>query len=224
MTATEIVRPTLAEYRAHSVTVVGVTLLLVLATVLSLAIDVPVARVFLHQQLPSSIDRPLREGLEICETFGHGFGATLIVIAVAVLDAQRRELIGWLFGGSLGVGLLANTMKVIIHRTRPRDFTDLDHVTVWDTFASVATNGMGTQSFPSAHTATAVGLAVMLSTLYPRGRWYFFILAALVGAQRIVSSAHFPSDVFCGAVIGWIAARIIANLMMKYGSLLKTTL
>ena len=35
------------------------------------------------------------------------------------------------------------------------------------------------QSFPSAHTATAVGLALGLGSLYPQGRRYFAALAAL---------------------------------------------
>ncbi|MBC8115904.1 MAG: phosphatase PAP2 family protein, partial [Candidatus Saccharimonas sp.] len=51
---------------------------------------------------------------------------------------------------------------------------------------------------------TAVGLAVVLAAWYPRGRWLFATLAVLVGMNRMQCLAHFPSDVFSGAALGWI--------------------
>jgi membrane-associated phospholipid phosphatase len=62
------------------------------------------------------------------------------------------------------------------------------------------------QSFLSGHTATAVGLALGLSWLLPRGKWLFAVLAILVGLQRTASKNHFPSDVLWGAAIGWLIA------------------
>ncbi|MCE9527851.1 MAG: phosphatase PAP2 family protein, partial [Planctomycetales bacterium] len=41
-----------------------------------------------------------------------------------------------------------------------------------------------------------------LAYLYPRGRWLFAILAALVGLQRMHSLNHYLSDVLAGAAIG----------------------
>ncbi len=64
----------------------------------------------------------------------------------------------------------------------------------------------GLQGFPSAHTATAAGFAAALIWLYPQGRLLFTVLAVLVGCQRIVSGAHFPSDVCFGAAAGCLAA------------------
>src|SRR5207253_2508454 len=61
-----------------------------------------------------------------------------------------------------------------------------------------------TQSFPSAHTATTVGLAIGLSFLYPRGKWLFVALSVLAGIQRMQSQSHYLSDVLAGAVIGSI--------------------
>ena len=186
---------------------------LVLAGLGCLLIDVPLAYHFeiKHAQLPKFIDRPLREALENCETFGHGFGVTLIVIAVGALDPLRRKCLPWVFAGSWGSGLAANTLKLLVHRTRPRDFDFQGPV--WSTFVNTKSGGMDVQSFPSAHTATAFGLAVMLATLYPRGRWFFAMLAILVGFQRIVCSAHFASDVCAGATVGWLVGTICANLM-----------
>ena len=70
----------------------------------------------------------------------------------------------------------------------------------------------GLQSFPSAHTATAAGLAAALIWLYPQGRLLFTLLAVLVGCQRIVSGAHFPSDVLVGAAAGCLVATFFLHV------------
>ncbi len=184
---------------------------LLLACAVSLLIDVSVASFFVSPLRPDVLDRPpLRDVVEICEDFGHGFGATLIIIAVAALDPLKWRCVPWLLAGSLGAGMVANAIKFFLHRARPRDF-DLMTGNVWNTFVRESNVGISMQSFPSSHTATAVGLAVMLGTLYPQGRWFFSMLAVLVGLQRIVSSAHFPSDVFAGAAVGWLVGMICAN-------------
>jgi membrane-associated phospholipid phosphatase len=67
-------------------------------------------------------------------------------------------------------------------------------------------------SFPSGHTSAATAMALLLSIYIPRFRWIFLSLAVVVGAQRIVSNAHWLSDVIGGAAIGllavWIGRRI----------------
>lgn len=185
-----------------------------LASAASLRIDIQLLEVFKQKQLPALIQRPLDEWLEICESFGHGFGAFLIVIAVWVLSPGSRRYWPWMLGSCWGSGMLANAVKALVRRTRPRDF-DLAIGSVWKTFSQAASPGMPMQSFPSAHTATAVGLAVMLSTLFPRGRWFFSMMAALVGMQRIVSVSHFPSDVFAGAFVGWLMGTACSTLMFE---------
>jgi membrane-associated phospholipid phosphatase len=189
-----------------------VPVLFVAASAACLSIDVPIANTFEvnSHKLPKAVDGPLEKVLENCEVFGHGVGATLIVIAVVVLDPLKLRSLHWLFAGSLGSGLVANSIKLFVYRTRPRVF-DFETGTVWKSFLSASSGGMDVQSFPSAHTATAVGLAVMLASLYPRGRWFFFLLAALVGLQRVFCSAHFPSDVFAGATVGWLVGTICAT-------------
>jgi hypothetical protein len=64
------------------------------------------------------------------------------------------------------------------------------------------------QSFPSGHSANAVLLAVFLSTLFPGGKPLFWTLAGAACLQRILSHAHWPSDVFAGALVGLVAAAL----------------
>jgi membrane-associated phospholipid phosphatase len=176
---------------------------LLVAVLVSLAIDLPVAAYAKRE----GQQRWLSEILENAETFGHGVGSMMIVIAVFVLDPARRRFFPQLLAGSLGAGLAANAAKLVLIRVRPRDIEVLPE-TVWSTFGGLwsISGGNSSQSFPSAHTSTAVGLAVMLSEFYPRGRWFFTAMAVLVGMQRIQCSAHFPSDVFAGAIVGWCVA------------------
>jgi len=176
---------------------------LLIAVLVSLAIDLPVEAFARVNKSPGW----LTQLLEISEAFGHGVGVTLIVIAVFVLDPGNRPRFPQLLAGSLGAGVVANVVKLPLIRFRPRSIEVLPE-TVWSTFGGFWSMSAGnqSQSFPSAHTATAVGLAVMLSDFYPHGRAYFTVLAILVGMQRIHCSAHFPSDVFAGAIVGWCTA------------------
>ena len=180
----------------------GVPLLLLLAAGASLSIDIRVATHFKQVTYPKLV----AELLNNAEPFGHGLGACAIIAAVVLLDPEKRSRIGWLVGGSLGAGALASAAKMLVARSRPRAF-DLLNGDVWDTFGGwlPSERNTGLQSFPSSHTVTAVGLAVVLAAWYPRGRWLFATLAVLVGMNRIQCLAHFPSDVFAGAALGWLA-------------------
>ena len=106
-------------------------------------------------------------------------------------------------------GLAADVVKMCILRIRPYDLPSDFHGPVWNTFGQwwpLLSSLSRQQSFPSAHTATACGLAAALVWLYPNGRWLFPLLAVLVGCQRVASGMHYPSDVLAGAATGCLAA------------------
>ncbi len=182
--------------------------------VISLVIDLPVARFFAAGNTP----KILVDLLKNAETFGHSAGVTLIVLTVLCVDPHGWQRAGNAALCALAGGLAANVVKLLIGRVRPQslDLAAADLTGTFSGFFRFAAGGSAHQSFPSAHTATAVGLAVALAAAYPRGRLWFGILAALVGLQRIQTSAHYPSDVFAGAAVGWIAAQIV--LMYRNGA------
>ena len=211
MDAVSLSEQVVVNDRSRGLTHLSLPFVFAFASIVAMSIDIPIASIF-KNGLPRSF-RSLGEFLEICETFGHGYGVALILIAVVVLDPRNWKCLPWLISGSLGSGMMANLLKLAIHRFRPRDF-DLTNATVWDTFSRGIDNLKEMQSLPSAHTATAVGLAVILSAIYPRGRWYFAVLAILVGLQRIVTSAHFLSDVCAGAAVGCLIG-MISSMSMK---------
>ena len=182
---------------------------LVAAAAAALAIDCPMAWWCLH----GTGMEDLRRLLLTIEPFGNGLGVLVIVAAVHQFDPMRRWALPRVLAMSLGAGLAADVAKLLIARTRPHHFAFEGGVA--DTFGSwfpFLGTGNGGQSFPSAHTATAVGLAVALIWLYPRGRRLFATLAVLVACQRMVGNAHYLSDTLCGAASGlWVSMLLLKN-------------
>jgi len=171
---------------------------LLAGSLVALSVDSPISQWFAAGHCPGF----LRECFELVEPFGNGLGVIVIVAAVAMLDPFRRAAVPRIMAASLGAGLTADIVKLMIARTRPCQFTFQGDV--WDTFGGffpLISAGSGGQSFPSAHTATAVGLAVVLSRLYPRGRGLFVVLAVLVACQRVQGGAHYLSDTLVGAAV-----------------------
>ena len=68
------------------------------------------------------------------------------------------------------------------------------------------------ESFPSAHAAGAIAMAIGLSWLFPRGKVIFFTLAFLASFQRISSGAHWASDVIAGASLAVVVCFLIFRI------------
>ena len=182
-------------------------LALALAAVAALTVDVPIAWAFRCWDQ----SKPIHDYLgyvDAFEPFGHGLGVVLVLFALHQLDPSRRWAIPRVLACALAAGGTADLLKMLIARIRPNDFS-FDG-SVWTTFAQFA--GSGGQSFPSGHTTTAAGLAAGLIWLYPQGRLLFSLLVVLVGCQRIVSGAHYPSDVLAGAAAGCFVAQFILHV------------
>ena len=190
---------------------------LALAALLAFAVDLPLARFAATRSLP----RELSKLFALSEVFSHGSGVLLVVITVAVLDRLSWPKLPRLLTTAYGAGILANIVKVMVARTRP-NATDLDlQGSVLDTFhgwlpALWSADGTAAwnrsfQSFPSGHTATAVGLAIGLTWMYPRGRWLFLVLACLAACQRMDSGAHYLSDTLAAAALACLWAGLCVD-------------
>jgi len=189
---------------------------------LALAIDLPVARWCRDPRLP----REALRLLNFSEAFAHGTGAAALLVVVLVLDPHLRlprlvrggidpgardflRIIAATFAG----GLIVDLIKASVARVRPRA-ADLAAIqSALGTFNQEAllpssTSHSDVASFPSGHSAVAAGFAAALAWRYPRAAVLFAVIATLAAAQRVVSSAHYPSDVACGAAIGLCGAAL----------------
>jgi membrane-associated phospholipid phosphatase len=111
--------------------------------------------------------------------------------------ATRDALL--LLGAPVIAGALCEVLKVVIRRERPDVGAGQYVFRDWGvhTFSSA---GLST---PSSHTMVAFGAATMLARMYPRARWVFYAFACGCAATRVMSHAHFLSDVTFGALLGW---------------------
>ncbi len=174
----------------------------------ALAIDLPWARWLATGPLPSWLHKLIL----LSEAFAHASGVSIILLTVAVLDVRNRRALPRLLGASLGAGIVADAMKLLIARSRPQAFpiSDLSK-SVRDTFGDWLPGfrgGNAVQGFPSAHIAVAAGLAFGLTRLYPRGRWLWCCLVILAAGQRWLEQAHFLSDTLWGAAVGLTVSRL----------------
>ena len=149
----------------------------------------------------------------ICELFGRGECVLLAAILIWRLDRGRLWAIPGLATTALLSGLAADGVKMVIARARPHHFDFLG--SVWSSFGPwlpLGSLGSPNQSFPSAHTATAMGLAISLMLVYPAARGLFCLAPLLVAYQRMDSGAHFLSDVLCGAAVACMVAAVTVRL------------
>jgi membrane-associated phospholipid phosphatase len=181
--------------------------ILVAAGLAAFSVDYPVAQWCAANNCPRFFDGPL----QFFELFGHLLGVILAAVAVHQLDPARRWALPRLLTCAILSGLAADTVKLFIVRTRPYKMDFSLPGNVWSTFGDwlpLWNAGGSGQSFPSGHTATAVGLFMALLWLYPAGRRLFPALVVLVACQRVESCAHYLSDVLFGGALGYLVATV----------------
>ncbi len=189
-----------------------------------LMFDVPVTRWLLEEAIPGDF----RKAIELSEAFAHGVGVWVILWGVVALSPRQRWGLPRLAILAYGGGAVATLVKLIVIRARPyrMDMQTIAPIDVrqwaWDlNLEQLAVYDAGWRSFPSGHAATAVGLIVGLSILFPRGRLLFICVGVMSMVQRVTDLAHFPSDVLAGAAIGAVWSIICLHPTMLGGLLQK---
>lgn len=156
--------------------------------------------------------RSLFEG----SAFGFGDIGTLSQVAVVALylwGASQRWLklrpeLGFLGFSALFVGLLVQSLKVLLARPRPGG----EFQPFWQISSTAPERLFGTGSFPSGHTAQ---IALLLGFVYVWRRaspaWrrglsaLILLAAATMGLSRIVSFKHWLTDTMGSVFLCWLA-------------------
>ena len=66
-------------------------------------------------------------------------------------------------------------------------------------------------SLPSGHAVDAFAAAMAIGVLWPRMRPLMWTYAVVIAVSRVVLTAHFPSDVMVGAVVGAVGALLVRD-------------
>ena len=112
--------------------------------------------------------------------------------------------IGFLFAAIAVPGLFVTIVKRIIGRARPNVGGSLDPFLFSPFKWEAAYAGM-----PSGHATTAFAVLVAFGTLWPRARTALLIYAVLICISRVVVTAHYPTDVLAGALVGAVGAMMV---------------
>jgi membrane-associated phospholipid phosphatase len=168
-----------------------------------------------QQRTSIHIPGDLAKALQLAEVFAHGSGIIAILGTLFWLDIPRRKMLVHPVLTSLTAGAIANGLKFVFTRIRPHADTNMTALDNWMPLFSGRFLDATHRSFPSGHSATAVGLAIGLSLVYPRGKYLFALFALLACLQRLVSASHFPSDVLAGIVIALCSCLVIDRFIAK---------
>ena len=111
------------------------------------------------------------------------------------------------YGDSVVINL---AMKAVTRRERPSDVPPNGNFE--DTFFSGNKSPLKGSSFPSGHSTAVWSVATIVAERYRhRGKPWVpvlaYTLATAISFSRITESAHFPSDVWLGASLGYTIAK-----------------
>lgn len=174
-------------------------------------------------QIVHSFTHPAIDGIG---TIGNhiGDGVTLVLISLGIGAVGFR--FGWPTWKSACIqtllahgvaGLVTQILKHTIGRPRPRLKQGQD----WEIAPSLES---GWDSFPSGHTTASFAVATVLAYHFPKAKMLWFGLAAFNGTCRVITGAHFPTDVLGGVLVGIGTALIIIHSPDKWKTFIQHTL
>ncbi|NMB84271.1 phosphatase PAP2 family protein [Candidatus Roizmanbacteria bacterium] len=146
---------------------------------------------------------------------GSSFFIWILVISIVLIyeelvhpGIQKRDVrfVVYFLVSFLVTFIIANyLLKNIFARSRP------DHRLPASTVKNVCPDDY---SFPSSHATTAFSASTILAFFdKKRGRFYYAV-AGLISLSRIYLFCHYFSDVFFGAILGYLISRLIIKIRM----------
>ncbi|MFO8080116.1 MAG: phosphatase PAP2 family protein [Armatimonadota bacterium] len=124
----------------------------------------------------------------------------LAAIALIAAGDRWRRMFYTLLVGYIIQATSTELVKDLFGRPRPSQLRDPDLF-----FSCVEKH----TSFVSGHASYVFMFAVICGTYFPRVRIPAYIFAGFVAASRVAQSAHYPSDIIIGGLMGVLSAWIV---------------
>lgn len=135
----------------------------------------------------------------ITKTVNGGFIWILICVLCLVFAKTRKK--GVVMAGALAINFIISNvfLKNIVARTRPFLYNDAVELLI---------KAPKDFSFPSGHTSASFAVSTVIFLFDKKLGILTYIFSFLIGFSRLYLYVHYPSDVFCGAVIGILSALL----------------
>lgn len=102
------------------------------------------------------------------------------------------------------VGFFTQLLKHIIGRPRP-NYTNLEEGVFFNFFSTESIF----HSFPSGHTSTIISITLIISMIIPSLKIFFYTCGFLIAASRVVTGAHFFTDILGGTILAIIIFKAL---------------
>ena len=133
---------------------------------------------------------------------------------IYLIYRKRRELITknalLVFWSVVASGIAVNILKILFARYRPKMlFNEGLYDFTWFNI------GYSFASFPSGHSTTTFSGFIALAFIWPKWRYFLYAAATLIAFSRVAITAHYPSDVCAGALLGTVSTVLIYKKYFK---------
>lgn len=165
---------------------------------------------FHHFRLPDVYDRDWGRALRSV-----GYWPLWIALSIALWLTDRAQGCGArraaiLAGAVTLAGVLDELLKLLVRRDRPGVHDGAYAFRPWPD-RPFDSSGFG---MPSSHAIIAFTAAAVLTELFPPAAIVWYGLAVGCAITRVLSGAHFVSDVIAGALLGiviatWVVRRVV---------------
>ena len=124
-------------------------------------------------------------------------------------------------------GLVESVLKTLTGRTRTNYYDPSKEAepSFKGPFANVSKDFLGRRSnssFPSGHATVAFAAATVFAMEYKSTIWVpvvSYTAASLISVSRITENKHWTTDIFVGAMLGYLTGRQIVNNYHRYAKL-----
>jgi len=136
--------------------------------------------------------------------------AALFYLYYKKTDFHRASQAAFVFLSLAVSGIIVLIIKMLGGRFRPERYFETESFG-FDFFH--ISNSL--TSFPSGHSATALGAAAAFALLIPRYRILFFLFGVAIMISRVVIVRHYPSDIMIGGLIGALTSYLLYERYFK---------
>lgn len=182
-------------------------MIIIAAFLLFTLLDFPLLHLLYHKPLQHI---EYHDWYRLLRIMGY-MGTWFIVGAVYISHDRNRHRGLAIILSALIAGALAELLKLIVARERPSLNNEIQPGLYHFRGLFAGFDDGSNLGFPSSHAAVAFGGCLMLACFLPKAHTLLFCLALGCGITRMLSGAHFATDVFGGALLGWVSARMMCH-------------